>query len=158
MSTVTPTYRSSRPRARPEAAGGRSASEQRGIAAAFGHVRALVGAYLTLSVACVGAIALLRNDHAAVNSAVWSRATIVVVSALVTFSVATRAARGSARALLRLRIVTGVMVAAIAVIITLPGTFPLWMKLEQAACGMLLLAVIVIVNRRPLRGPSAGAR
>ena len=32
------------------------------------------------------------------------------------------------------------MLIAIAVIIALPGTFPLWMKLEQAVCGLLLIS------------------
>ena len=43
------------------------------------------------------------------------------------------------------------MVAAIAVIITLPGTFPLWMKIEQGVCGLILLGVVLIVNGRRLR-------
>jgi hypothetical protein len=43
------------------------------------------------------------------------------------------------------------MVAAIAVIIALPGTFPLWMKIEQGVCGLILLGVVVIVNGRRLR-------
>jgi hypothetical protein len=43
------------------------------------------------------------------------------------------------------------MVAAIAVIIALPGTFPLWMKIEQGVCGLILLGVVVIVNGRHLR-------
>ena len=43
------------------------------------------------------------------------------------------------------------MVAAIAVIIALPGTFPLWMKIVQGVCGLILLGVVVIVNGRRLR-------
>jgi hypothetical protein len=50
--------------------------------------------------------------------------------------------------LLRLRIVTAIMLVAIVVIISLPGTFPLWLKLEQAICGLLLLPVVVLINRR----------
>jgi hypothetical protein len=33
----------------------------------------------------------------------------------------------------------------------LPGTFPLWMKVEQGVCGFLLPGVIGIVNGRRLR-------
>jgi hypothetical protein len=97
------------------------------------------------------AIASLRNDAAAVNSAVWTRGTIVVISALLTFAFTIRAARGSRRAYLRLRIVSAVMVVAIAVIVALPGTFPLWMKLEQAVCGLVLIAVAAVANGRHLR-------
>ena len=36
-------------------------------------------------------------------------------------------------------------------IIALPGTFPLWMKIEQGVCGFLLIGVVAIVNGRHLR-------
>jgi len=38
----------------------------------------------------------------------------------------------------------------------LPGTFPLWMKVEQGVCGFLLLGVIGIVNGQHLRSLFAG--
>ena len=114
-------------------------------------VRTLVLTYLGISVLTLVAIILLRNHTAVVNSAVWVRGTIVVASALLTLSFTVRAARGSHRAYLRLRIVTAVMVVAIATIISLPGTFPVWMKIEQGVCGLILLWVVVIVNGRHLR-------
>jgi DNA-binding NarL/FixJ family response regulator len=49
---------------------------------AFRSLKRLVGGYLGISLLSLVAIVLLRNDTAAVNSAVWTRATIVVVSAL----------------------------------------------------------------------------
>ena len=79
------------------------------------------------------------------------RATLVVASAVLTLTFAVRAARGSTRAFLRLRIVSAVMLVAIAVIIALPGLFPGWLKIEQGVCGLLLLGVVVIVNGRYLR-------
>jgi hypothetical protein len=114
-------------------------------------VRALVGAYLALSAVTLAAIVLLRHDVAAVNSAVWIRGMAVVASALLTTLFAARAAAGSRRAYLRLRIVSTVMVVAIALIIALPGPFPLWLKIEQGVCGLLLLGVAVRVNGPRLR-------
>ncbi|WP_377273157.1 hypothetical protein [Peterkaempfera sp. SMS 1(5)a] len=119
-------------------------------------MRWLVGGYLGLSVATLAVAAALHGDAGAVNAAVWIRGTIVVASALLTRAFAARAARGSQRAYLRLRIVTGVMVAAIAAILALPGTFPLWMKIEQAACGLLLLGVVAVVNSRRVRALFVG--
>jgi hypothetical protein len=43
------------------------------------------------------------------------------------------------------------MTVAIAVIVALPGLIPLWMKVEQSVCGLLLLGVVVTVNGRHVR-------
>jgi hypothetical protein len=43
------------------------------------------------------------------------------------------------------------MVVAIVVIVALPGTFPVWMKVEQSACGVLLIGVVALVNRPSVR-------
>jgi hypothetical protein len=118
---------------------------------AFRNAKLLVSCYLGISVLSLLAIILLRNDAKEVNSAVWTRGAIVVVSALLTFAFTARAARGSRRAYLRLRVVSAVMVVAIAVIIAVPGTFPLWMKIEQGVCGLILVGVAVIVNGKHLR-------
>jgi O-antigen/teichoic acid export membrane protein len=118
---------------------------------ALRSVQLLVGGYLAISVLTLIAIIALRNDAGVVNAAVWTRGTIVVVSALLTFAFARRAARGSRKGYLRLRIVSAVMLVAIVVIVSLPGTFPVWMKCEQAICGLLLLSVAVVVNGRHLR-------
>ena len=124
--------------------------------AAFRNVQLLVITYLALSVLTLAAIIALRNDAAAVNSAVWTRGSIVVASALLTFAFARRAARGSKKGYLRLRIVSAVMLVAIVVIVALPGTFPLWMKFEQGVCGLLLLGVALIVNGKHLRSVFTG--
>lgn len=118
---------------------------------AFRIATVLAAIYLGISVLTMGAVVLLRDDASIVNAAVWIRGSIVVVSALVTFAIMRRTARGSRRAYLRLRIISAAMVVAITVIILLPGTFPLWMKIEQGGCGLLLLGIVVIVNGRHLR-------
>ncbi|MGK3202284.1 hypothetical protein [Amycolatopsis sp. MEPSY49] len=118
----------------------------------FRPVLLLTGGYAALSVLTLVAIVLLRNDHALVTDAVWVRATLVVASSLLTFAFARSAARGSRKGLLRLRIVAAVMLVAIVVIVALPGLFPVWLRIEQAVCGLLLLGVTVLVNGRRARG------
>ncbi|MBP2708587.1 hypothetical protein JOL79_32935 [Microbispora sp. RL4-1S] len=117
----------------------------------------LTGGYLALSVLTLMVVALLRDDTTMVNSAVWVRGTIVTVSAAFTYAFAVRAARGSRGAYRRLRVIAAVMVTAIVVIIALPGMFPVWMKLEQAACGLLLLGVVATAYGRHLRSVFATA-
>jgi hypothetical protein len=47
------------------------------------------------------------------------------------------------------------MAVAIAVILAIPGDFPLWFKIEQGACGLLLLGVGAIANGKQLRSTFA---
>jgi hypothetical protein len=120
-------------------------------AAAFRKIKLLAGGYLGISALAVVAIVLLRHHPAEVNSAVWTHGILVAASALVVFGLAARAARGSRGAYRRLRISSAVIVVAIAVIIALPGSFPLWMKAEQGVAGLLMIGVAVLVNRSHLR-------
>lgn len=119
--------------------------------AAFRTVKLLAGGYLAISALAVVAIVLLRHHPAEVNPSVWTHGIVVAASALVAFGLAVRTARGSRRAFLRLRIASAVIVVAIAVIIALPGSFPLWMKAEQGVAGLLMLGIAVLVNRGHLR-------
>ena len=121
-------------------------------------VKRLVGCYLGISVLTLVAIVIMRNNTATVNDAVWIRGVIVVASALLMTTFVTRAARGHIRAYLRLRLVSAIMVVAIVVIIALPGTFPLWMKIEQGGCGLLLIGVVLIVNSKHLRSEFAARK
>jgi hypothetical protein len=105
------------------------------------YMKLLAGAYLGVAVLTLGAIIVLRNDTAAVNDAVWVRATIVVASATLMFVLALRASYR------RIRILSTVMVVAIAVIVALPGMFPLWMKIDQVVCGLLLVGLLVSTFR-----------
>ncbi|MGD9988801.1 hypothetical protein [Pseudonocardia sp.] len=116
--------------------------------------RAVVGlalAYLTVSVVALAVTALLRDDPAVATTAAWVREVVVALSACVTVALARRSAAGSPRALLRLRLVTAIMVVAIVVVISVPGVFPVWLRAEQAVCGVLLLGIVLLVNGPTLR-------
>jgi len=107
--------------------------------------------YLAVSVVAVVVTAVLRDDPAVATTAAWVREIIVVVSAALTVAFARRAAGGSTRAFLRLRLVTAIMAAAIVVIVAVPGAFPVWLRVEQAVCGVLLLGIVALVNGATLR-------
>src|SRR5690242_472606 len=98
-------------------------------------VRKLLAGYLALSAATYAAVVLLRNHSGIVNQAVWVRMTIVVLGAVLLNAFGTRAARGSVRAYRRLRLISAILLLAIAVIVATPGPFPAWLKLEQTASG-----------------------
>ncbi|MGW2005789.1 hypothetical protein [Streptomyces nigrescens] len=125
------------------------------IRQAFRSTTLLVGCYAGLSVLTLIAVVLLRHHPGIVTEAVWGRATVVVATSLLMASFAARTVRGDRRSYLRLRLASGVMVVVIAVIIALPGTFPLWLKMEQGLCGVLLTGVVVIVNGKRMRSAFA---
>ena len=124
---------------------------QPNTAAAFRKIKLLVGGYAGISLLGVVAIVLMRQHPAEVNSAVWVQGIVVAASALVAFNVAARAARGSRWAYRRLRILSVVVVAAIAVKVALPGTFPLWVKAELGVAGLFMIGVAVLANSSQLR-------
>lgn len=111
----------------------------------------LAAGYLAVSVVAVVVTAVLRDDPEVATTAAWVREIIVVVSAALTVAFARRAAGGSTRAFLRLRLVTAIMTAAIVVIVAVPGAFPVWLRVEQAVCGVLLLGIVALVNGPTLR-------
>jgi hypothetical protein len=118
---------------------------------AFRNLKALVAGYAALSFGTMVAVFVMRNDSSKVTSPVWVRGSIVLATSLLMYSFATAAAKGRARAFLRLRIVSAVMLVAIVVIVSIPGAFPVWMRVEQGVCGVLLLGVVGIANSRNLR-------
>lgn len=118
---------------------------------AFALIRKLVYGYLTIGVLALVAVVLLRGDPAQVNNVVWTRSVIVVLTAALLTIFAARAARGSRGMFLRLRIVSIVTPVAIAVLVALPGTLPLWMRIEQSVCGVVMIGVAVVANGRHLR-------
>jgi hypothetical protein len=119
--------------------------------AAFSTVKRLVGVYLGISLLTMVAVFLLGSNTSLVTDTVWVRGTIVAATALLMFAFAVRAARGSRKAYLRVRIMSGVMVVAILVIVLLPGFIPLWMRIEQGVCGLVLIGVVAVVNGKHLR-------
>jgi uncharacterized membrane protein len=121
----------------------------------FRNIRRLVLGYFGISVLALVAIVIRRNDAADVNSAVWTRAIIVILTALLMMRFIARASAGSRAAFRRLRIVSIITPVAIAIIIALPGLFPSWMKIEQGVCALVMAAVAVLANSRQLRGSFA---
>ncbi|GAA2605708.1 hypothetical protein [Streptomyces tubercidicus] len=126
------------------------------IRRAFRSTKLLVGCYVGLSALTLVAIILLRDRPDIVTDAVWVRTIIVVATSLLMASFVARTVRGHNRSYLRLRLASAVMVVAIAVIVALPGGFPLWLKIEQGVCGVLLTGVVVIVNGKRVRAVFGG--
>ena len=107
----------------------------------------VVGAYVALSALTVVAIAAFaRVAPSLVNPQAWVRGVIVAATSVLTLVFARGAAAGSARALLRLRIIVVIILVAIGAVLFLVP-LPAWMIAEQIACGVLLLATAVLIFR-----------
>ena len=117
----------------------------------FRAIKRLLLGYLGIGVVALVAVILLRHHPAEVNGAAWVRSIVVVGTALILLSAATLAGRGSRGAFRRLRVISIVTTVAIVVIVALPGTFPAWLKVEQAVCGVIMLGVALLANGRAAR-------
>jgi hypothetical protein len=117
---------------------------------AFRRIEILFGGYLVLSALTVVAAFILRDDTAASRS-VWIRGSVALVSAIILLLSALSAARGSAHAYFRVRLISAIAVVPIAVVISIPDSIPVLMKIEQGICGLLLIGVVAMVNSRHLR-------
>jgi len=118
--------------------------------AAFRAVNMLLSSYLGISVLTLVAAILLRGNAAIAPVAVLVRGTIVVAHALINLLFAARMSRGSRIGYRLLRLSSAAMVVAIAVIIAIPGDFPVWFKIEQGCCGLLLLSVVIVAFSKPV--------
>jgi len=118
--------------------------------AAFRAVNMLLSSYLGISVLTLVAAILLRGNAAIAPVAVLVRGTIVVAHALINLLFAARMSRGSRIGYRLLRLSSAAMVVAIAVIIAIPGDFPVWFKIEQGCCGLLLLGVVIVASSKPV--------
>lgn len=114
--------------------------------AAFRPVLILLWSFVGLSAVMVVFLAVLSAVGIGVDTAIWVRCSIVLGSSIVLLIFGIGAARGSRNALLRLRIVSPIVVAAVIVIVAIPGFLPDWVRIEQAVCGLLVLPVAIIAN------------
>ena len=117
----------------------------------FKPIKVLIACYVGLGVLGFAAAVLLRDQPQLVNTAVWVRSTVVLVTSALTYVFAERASRGDRMSLLRLRAVTIVVPLVIVGLIVLPDPFPAWMKVQQGLCGLVLACAAVLVLR-----PSVG--
>lgn len=111
----------------------------------------LLAAFLVISVCTVVAVVLMRRDPALVTAAVWVRTPLVAASAGVLLLFARRAAAGHRGSFRRLRIISLVVLAAIIVVVAWPGAFPVWLRVEQAVCGVFMLSVVIRTNLHVVR-------
>ncbi|KJL24583.1 hypothetical protein [Microbacterium azadirachtae] len=119
--------------------------------AAFRPVLLLSWAFVAVSAAMIAFLGVASATGIGFETAIWIRCSLVLASAVVVLAIAASAARGSRGAWVRLRIISPIIVAAVVVIVSIPGFLPDWVRLEQALCGLLLLPVAILVNLPRMR-------
>ncbi|MFC4052081.1 hypothetical protein ACFOY4_20555 [Actinomadura syzygii] len=117
--------------------------------------KVLLGGYAAVSVLTLLAIVVFSGDSDLVTGAVWVRGSILAAASLITFALGVSMARGSRSAYRRVRIIALAQVAAIAVIESIPGSFPVWFKVENGVCGTLLIIVVLLTLARTVRAAFA---
>jgi hypothetical protein len=111
----------------------------------------LLTAFLVISLSTVVAAVQMRHDAALVTPAVWIRSPLVAASAAVLLLFARRAAAGHRGSFRRLRVLSMIVLAALVGVVSWPGAFPVWFRVEQAVCGLFILSVVVRTNLRVVR-------
>jgi hypothetical protein len=119
--------------------------------AAIHSVKLLARGYLAVSLLTIAVMIVLNHNAAIAPAPVWVRGLIVVLHAAITLAFAVRMARGSRVGYTLLRLSSAGMLVAIAVILAIPGDFPLWFKIDQGICGVLLLGVIMVLFGKQVR-------
>jgi hypothetical protein len=113
---------------------------------AFRPILVLLAAFIAVSCGMEVVLIVRSATGLDVDTAVWIRCSLVLASSVTLFLFAVVASRGSRTAWIRLRIISAVVVAAVIVIVSIPGFLPDWVRIEQAVCGILVLPAAVIVN------------
>lgn len=113
---------------------------------AFRPVLVLLAGFLVVSAGMEAVLVAMTTTNGAVDIAIWIRCSLVLASSIVLLLFAVAAARGSRPAWLRLRIGSPIVVAAVVVVVSIPGFLPSWVRVEQGACGALVLGVAILVN------------
>ncbi len=106
----------------------------------------LLAGFVAVSLAMELVLVTLSVLGSAVDGAVWTRCSAVLASSVVLLLLTIGAARGSRSAWIRIRIISVVVVAAVVVIVSIPGFLPTWVRIEQGVCGGLVLPVAILVN------------
>lgn len=123
----------------------------------FSLVKKLVTMYGVISGIVLGTVVVLAVLGDPVTSFMWSRSAAVLASALVTYWLVDRAAKGARWAYVRVRIISVVAPVAIVAVDLLPGVCPMWFLVMQALCAISLGAVAFVVNAAPVRAAFAKA-
>ena len=124
----------------------------------FKPIKVLIACYVGLGVLGFATAVLLRDQPHLVNTAVWVRSTIVLVTSAATYLFAERASRGDRLSFLRLRVASIAVPLAIVVLIALPDPFPVWMKAQQGLCALVVAGVAILANRPSIRRELAAYR
>jgi hypothetical protein len=109
------------------------------------RARMLAVALTTVNLLNVGYLILLHGDPRIVTDAAWGRSLILLIAGLALIFFTTGLGYGSYRSYLCVRVESIALLVSVVVMIAIPGLLPAWMKIEQAVCGVILLALVLLV-------------
>jgi hypothetical protein len=118
---------------------------------AFRCVKILLVTVFVVSIVVLVFAFVNRSNPGLVNAVVWIRGIAVAAAAVILYGFAVIALHGRTWAYHRLRLLSFLIPCGVVLLIVAPGEFPLWMKVEQGFCGILVLLAGLIINRREVR-------
>lgn len=106
----------------------------------------LAAMHVGLSLAAVVILIVGQAGEDTPSTSAWVHGVIVAATAFLLLSFAIRASRGGPAGLRRLRISSSVLGIALVVVVLIPGAFPVWMRILEAASAVCVLGVFVQVH------------
>ncbi|MFD0694644.1 hypothetical protein ACFQZT_11120 [Paenibacillus sp. GCM10027628] len=104
--------------------------------------------FLGLSVV-LGLVAFILQQQ--LDGAVWSRIIGLLVMSTLYLIFGYQLRRGKSWAYRRVRLISLIGAVGIVLLVTMPGPFPTWIRVEQSLQGLVLLAVAWILTRPHIR-------
>ncbi len=112
----------------------------------------LAATHVALSLAAVVILVVEQVGEDAPSTSAWVHGVIVAATAVLLLSFAIRASRGGPAGLRRLRISSSILGIALVVVVLIPGAFPAWMRILEAASAVCVLGVFAQVRGATVSG------
>jgi hypothetical protein len=109
--------------------------------------RLLIG-FLAMSLV-LAVVTFVLRDH--VQSMVWGRVIGLMVASPLYLFFANRMAAGRRWAYVRLKVLSVIGTIGITLLVSLPGPYPVWMRIEQGAQGILLVVLAAVLTRPAIK-------
>ncbi|WP_433276127.1 hypothetical protein ACQPZA_33450 [Pseudonocardia xinjiangensis] len=122
----------------------------------FDTVKKCIVIFGVISAVVLATVATIALAGGFVNTFMWVRAGVLLLTAVLFYQWAVRGSRGAPKSVERLRIVSTILPIAVVVVDLIPGVCPVWYVGMQAVSAVPLVAIAVLIRRRVVKAAFPG--